>query len=195
MKVIGITGGVGSGKSRVLEFLETEFPAVICQADHVAWKLQEPGQECYQEIVKAFGTEIVNTDGTINRKVLGAIVFSDKEQLKKLNKIMHPAVKEYICQWIEDEKCKETSYFFLEAALLLEENYQEICDEIWYIYAQEDVRCQRLIENRAYSEEKIKAIMKNQLSDEDFRKHCTVILDNSHDFEMTCAQIRERMSK
>lgn len=195
MKVIGITGGVGSGKSRVLAFLETEFSAVICQADHMAWKLQEPGQVCYREIVQCFGTDILNADETINRSALGAIVFADRERLHVLNQIMHPAVKEYIIQWIREEKRKNTAYFFLEAALLLEENYQEICDQIWYIYSREDVRCKRLSENRGYSEEKIKAIMKTQLNDDEFRNACDVIIDNSGDFESTCAQIRNRMSE
>lgn len=195
MKVIGITGGVGSGKSRVLEFLETEFSAVICQADHVAWKLQEPGQVCYREIAQCFGTDILNADETINRSALGAIVFADRERLNALNRIMHPAVKEYICKWIKEEANKGTTYFFIEAALLLEENYQEICDEVWYIYSHEDVRSKRLMENRAYSEEKIKAIMETQLKDSDFRKQCDVVIDNSGDFESTCVQIRHRMSK
>jgi len=195
MKVIGITGGVGSGKSRVLDFLKTEYEAIICQADHVAWKLQEPGQACYNEILKTFGADILNEDKTINRSALGAIVFADREQLDKLNQIMHPAVKVYISQWIEEEAKKNTAYFFLEAALLLEENYQEICDEIWYIYSREDVRHQRLMENRGYSEAKIKSIMATQLKDEDFRSKCDVVIDNSDDFAFTCTQIRNRMSE
>ena len=195
MKVIGVTGGVGSGKSRVLEFLTTEYSATLCQADHVAWKLQEPGQACYKEIVKVFGEDILNEDHTINRSALGSIVFADREQLDVLNHIMHPAVKEYIIQWIQEETRKNTAYFFLEAALLLEENYQEICDEIWYIYSHEDVRCKRLSDSRGYSDEKIKAIMKTQLNDDEFRNACDVIIDNSGDFESTCTQIRNRMSK
>ena len=195
MKVIGITGGVGSGKSRVLSYIEAQYDAVICQADHVAWGLQEPGQTCYLEIVKTFGTEILDEDKTINRGKLGQIVFGNSEKLQLLNQIMHPAVKSYIMNWIASERENETAYFFLEAALLLEEHYNQICDELWYIYADEDVRRIRLKESRQYSDEKIKAIMNAQLPETTFREHCQFVIDNSGDFGHTCYQIEERMKR
>lgn len=195
MRIIGITGGVGSGKSRVLAYLEERFSAVICQADHVAWKLQEPGQICYKEIVNEFGKEILNQDLSINRGKLGQIVFSDEAKLQRLNQIMHPAVKTYIVQLVEAEKKRGTAYFVLEAALLLEDHYDKMCDELWYIYADEQVRRQRLIENRQYSDEKIDAIMKSQLSEVSFRKQCQIVIDNSGDFDDTCYQIEKAMKQ
>ena len=96
MKIIGITGGVGSGKSRVLSYMETKYSAVICQADHVAWKLQEPGQKCYAQIVAYFGENILEEDGTINRGKLGQIVFNDKEKLDILQSIITNKVVENI---------------------------------------------------------------------------------------------------
>ena len=134
MKIIGITGGVGTGKSKVLAYMEEQFKAVVCQADHVAWELQRPGEICYKQIINEFGEHILNQDKTINRPLLGSIVFSDALALQKLNQIMHPAVKMYILQKIEEEKTKHTTCFVIEAALLLETHYDEICDEIWYIY-------------------------------------------------------------
>ena len=104
MKVIGITGGVGSGKSRVLSYLEEKHHAVICQADQVAWELQKPGQKCYLQIVEHFGTGILNDDKTIDRKVLGQIVFENNAKLQVLNAIMHPAVKSEIQKCILMEK-------------------------------------------------------------------------------------------
>lgn len=193
MNVIGITGGIGSGKSRVLAYLEEQFSAVVCQADHVAWELQKPGQNCYQEIVHEFGKEILNEDATINRSKLGKIVFADDKKLQKLNQIMHPAVKEYIVSLLEDEKKKGTNCFVIEAALLLEDNYAQICDEIWYIYADEQVRRQRLKENRQYDDDKISTIMHNQLSEVSFREQCKVVIDNSGDFSDTCNQIKKAM--
>lgn len=191
MKMIGITGGVGSGKSRVLSFLEETYDAVVCQADQVAWKLQEPGEKCYQEIVEHFGTGILNEDGTINRKALGKIVFGDEAQLLVLNAIMHPAVKNEIRNQIQKEAEKNVNLFVLEAALLIEEHYDEICDELWYIYTDEEVRRQRLKESRQYSDEKIDAIMASQLSEEVFRTACQRVIENSGTFEETCAQIND----
>lgn len=189
MKIIGITGGVGSGKSRVLSFLEDVFDIVVCQADHVAWKLQEPGQKCYNDIVEHFGSRILNKDGTINRGRLGQVVFNDSDELYVLNQIMHPAVKEFIRKSIEQEREKGTKCFVLEAALLLEEDYKEICDELWYIYADENTRRMRLKESRAYSDEKINAIMASQLPEEIFREQCQVVIDNCGNFDDTCNQI------
>lgn len=193
MKIIGITGGVGSGKSRVLSYMEEKFDAVICQADHVAWELQDPEQKCYAQIVKHFGKDILNDDGTINRKKLGQIVFNDNEQLLVLNGIMHPAVKETIVQMIRSEQEKGTDYFVLEAALLLEDGYSQICDELWYIYTDEDTRRLRLKESRTYSDEKIDAIMASQLPEEVFRRECQILIDNSGDFEDTCYQVDKVM--
>lgn len=194
MKIIGITGGVGSGKSRVLSYMETKYNAVICQADHVAWKLQEQGQKCYTQIVSCFGESILNEDGTINRGKLGRIVFADTEKLFILNQIMHPAVKEYIVEWIQRERKNQTTYFIIEAALLLEENYNQICDEMWYIYCDENIRRDRLKSSRGYTDEKIDAIMSSQLSEDIFRKECHVLIDNSADFEDTCYQIEKAMN-
>lgn len=193
MKIIGITGGVGSGKSRVLSYFETKYNALICQADHVAWKLQEPGQKCHAEIVRCFGDGILNEDQTINRGRLGQIVFSDNEKLLQLNQIMHPAVKEYIVELIQKEEKNGTIYFILEAALLLEEHYNLVCDELWYIYCDADVRRKRLKENRNYSDEKIDSIMASQLPEQVFRKECQIMIDNSGDFEDTCYQIDQAM--
>lgn len=191
MKIIGITGGVGSGKSQVLSFMEERFQAVICQADHVAWDVQRPGEKCYQEILAHFGTEILNDDFTINRKALGQIVFHDETELLKLNAITHPAVKKEIKRRIEKENAKGTDLFVLEAALLIEEHYDEICDELWYIYTDEQIRRVRLRKSRQYSDEKIDAIMASQLPEEVFRRNCQRVINNSGTFERTCMQIEE----
>lgn len=195
MKVIGITGGVGSGKSRVLSYLEEKHHVVICQADQVAWELQKPGQICHMEIVEHFGTCILNNDKTIDRKSLGQIVFGNDAQLQVLNAIMHPAVKSEIQKCILKEEENGAKLFFLEAALLIEEHYDEICDELWYIYTSDPIRRQRLKDSRQYSDEKIDAIMASQLSEERFKAACKVIIDNSGIFEDTCAKLDDAIEK
>ena len=195
MKIIGVTGGVGSGKSQVLAYLEKHFGAVVCQADHVAWDLQKPGAKGYLDIVKHFGTKVLNEDETINRKKLGEIVFGNPEELLVLNQIMHPAVKEEIKDIIRLEEEKGTRYFVLEAALLLEEAYNQICDEIWYIYSNETVRRQRLKESRMYTDEKIDAILASQMSECEFREQCHIVIDNNGEFSDTCEQINQIMGE
>lgn len=191
MKIIGITGGVGSGKSLVLSYMEQRFGAIICQADHVAWELQKPGEECYQKIVAHFGKEILNEDLTINRKTLGKIVFSDEGELLYLNRITHPAVKIEIQKQIARARKTGAGLFVLEAALLIEEHYDEICDELWYIYTDRKIRRERLKVSRGYRDEKIDAIMASQLSDKVFVEKCQRVIYNSGEFEETKKQLEE----
>lgn len=195
MKIIGITGGVGSGKSRVLSYMEEKFHASVCQADHAAWELQKPGNSCYGQIVSRFGKTILKEDGTIDRSALGKIVFENGELLEELNSIMHPAVKEEILERIDEEQKRGTRLFVLEAALLLEAGYVSFCDEVWYIYVDETIRRQRLIYDRGYTEKKISAVMSAQLSDVSFREQCQVVIDNSGDFKDTCYQIDKALGE
>lgn len=195
MKVLGITGGVGAGKSTVLAYLRERHGARVIQADEVGRLLQEPGQECYDRIVEAFGREILQEgrggQPPLDRAKLAAAVFSDDEKLARLNAIVHPAVKAYIIEEIEKEKQSGRAPFcVIEAALLLEDRYDLICDEIWYIYTETSVRVHRLAESRGYSEEKSRQIMGNQLADEEYRAKCNFVIDNSADFvENTYEQI------
>ena len=163
MKVLGITGGIGAGKSTVLDFLEKKYKARVIQADKVAFDLQQPGCECYDRIVTRFGADILREDRTIDRAKLGALVFSDAAKLADLNEIVHPSVKEWIQNEISFEKQQGcVPFLVIEAALLLEDRYDLICDEIWYIYASERVRTERLMKNRGYTEEKARQIMQSQ---------------------------------
>lgn len=193
MKILGITGGVGAGKSTILSYLADRYHARVIQADEVGKLLQEPGQSCYQQIIASFGDGILQEDGAIDRARLAAVVFADEQKLKQLNGIVHPAVKAYIIEETEKEKRKkEVPFCVIEAALLLEDHYDQICDEIWYIYTEVPVRMKRLADSRGYSEEKSRQIMANQLSDEEYREKCQFVIDNSSDFvENTFKQINE----
>lgn len=112
MRKIGITGGIGSGKSKVLDFLSVVRGAVICQSDLVAHQVQLPGEKCYQKVVETFGKEILNPDGTIDRKILGRIVFDQPEKLQKLNAIVHPAVNEKSGRKCRRRRKREKSFLF-----------------------------------------------------------------------------------
>lgn len=196
MKVIGITGGVGAGKSAILGYLKEEYGAVVIEADKVGHLLMEPGKTCYDSIVEKFGKSILNEDQTINRGKLGGIVFADSKLLDVLNKIIHPGVKSYIISEIEKEKiAAKTRYFVVEAALLLEDHYDVICDELWYIHTDEAVREKRLKETRGYDDEKIAGIMANQKTPEEFRSACQVVIDNSGNLSDTYRQIEKQLGR
>ncbi len=193
MKIIGITGGIGCGKSSVLDFIKVNYSSYIVETDRLAHSLQQKGSACYNMIVAAFNEEILDKDGIIDRKKLGSIVFNDENKRNILNSIVHPAVTEEIIGLI-DRYSKSADIFIIEAALLLESGIDKLCDEVWYIYTNEEKRRNRLIESRGYSDEKITAIMQTQLSEEIFFKSCSVVIDNNMSLENTFKQIREELS-
>ena len=179
MKIIGITGGIGSGKSVVLNMLYDKYDAKIVEADKVAHMLQEPGQTVYNRIVECFGNVILSEDGSIDRIKLGKLVMNDEEKLEQLNHLVHPAVKEYILSDIEENRKTMTKLYVIEAALLIQGGYKEICDEMWYIKADIDTRIRRLIQSRGYSEDRALQVIKNQPDESFYIENSDIILDNS----------------
>ena len=185
--VLGITGGVGSGKSTVLDILEQNYGATIIQADLVAKELMEPGQASYLAIVREFGEEILMPDRTIDRGKLAAIVFADEEKRLLLNSLTHPLV--------EDETKKRIAasegLIVLEAALPKEAGFKRLCDSVWYIYVPEEIRIERLMASRNYTREKCLQIMASQLSEEEFREYADVVIENGGSQSETAEQIAE----
>lgn len=190
MIVIGITGGVGCGKSRVLDYIGKHVNCRILLADEVAHLLKEPGTKCHRQLVELLGSTILEEDGTIHREKMAEMIFCDEALLSRVNEIIHPAVKDYILREIDKgHRFKETDAFFLEAALLIESGYVPYLDELWYIYSEKEVRKKRLQEGRGYTARKTEMIMEKQLDDEEFRRHAQVIIDNSRTFTDTCRQL------
>lgn len=189
MITIGITGGVGAGKSEILKFLEKTYDGKVLKADEIAHFLEKKGQSCYNKLVLAFGNQILAEDGEIDKAAFAKVIFSEGKNLNLVNSIVHPEVKKYILQTIEEERERGSQFLFLEAALLLEDGYDQILDEIWYIYASETTRAERLRKSRGYSDEKIAEILRNQLSEEEFREKCKFVIDNNSSVAETTAQI------
>ena len=190
MKIIGITGGVGSGKSEILNILKNDYQAKVIQSDHVAHELMVPGSKSYDASVQAFGNEILNEDQTINRQILGEIVFRDETKLSLLNSITHKNVDEEILSRIDQfEKEEPEGLLVIESALLVGAGYEKRFDQLWYIYTREEVRYERLKASRGYSDEKIKQMIEKQQKEEEFKSMASNIIDNSGDLEDTKAQI------
>lgn len=189
MKIIGITGGVGAGKTEVLEYLNNKYGASICQTDKVAKKLQKKGGICYDAIVEHFGRDILNEKEELDREKLSDIVFSNPEELDVLNRIVHPAVKDEVDRIVQHEKRKNTNLLIIESAILIEANYSDMCDELWFIYVEDSARRNRLYYSRGYDNKKIDEIIKAQLPKEQFLKNCDRVIDNSGVFAETMLQL------
>lgn len=196
MKVIGITGGVGAGKSALLSYIAEKYHCRILLADEIAHKVKEPGQACYEELVRLLSPEILNEDGTIHKGKMAARIFESEDLLREVNSLIHPAVKKMILDEIAAAHAEEKiDFLFVEAALLIEDGYLDIVDEMWYIYAREEIRRGRLKESRNYSDEKIDAIMNSQLREEEFRKYCSVVIDNSEGLPAAFHQIDKKLGE
>lgn len=179
MQVIGLTGGVGCGKSTILKLIQENCNCRVLITDEISREQMEPGKAAYRKVVGEFGPEIVCRDGTVDRKKLAEIVFADPEKLKKLNELTHPPVTEYVLSVVEQERKQELHEILLiETALLIEGGYDSFCDQVWYVYAPKEHRKRRLMESRGYSEEKIEDIFGRQRSEEEFRKVATAVIDN-----------------
>lgn len=197
MKFIGLTGGVGAGKTTVLKAMKQMQRVRILIADEIAHEQMEPGTKCYKQLHEVFGDcDIWRADGSIHRPKLAELLFSDEEKRRMLNGIVHPAVKEYILGEVEKERQKGyVAYVILEAALLIEDHYDTLCDELWYVYASEEIRKKRLMADRGYSEQKVAQIFGAQLSDETYRKYCTVVINNDRDEQYVLQQLKLYMSE
>jgi len=192
MKVIGITGGIGSGKSLVANLLKDNYGAHILNTDRIAKEQMEVGGASYELVVDFFGKEILSEDKTINRSKLAEIVFHDKDKLLKLNELTHPKVLAEVQEEILSLKRQgNIPYLIIETALMIESGYDATCDEVWYVYASEEDRRKRLKEDRDYSDEKINSIFASQSSAVAFRKKFNKVIENTGDIGSLKQQVEK----
>lgn len=182
--VIGLTGGVGCGKSTVMDYLKKGYHAYIIESDKVAKEIMNPGNKVYDEIVKAF-PEVMDA-GEIDRNKLAQIVFADKDNLLRLNAITHPGtINEILCRI----KQAENDIIVVESAILLGSGLENYCDELWFVYCDLETRIERLMLGRGYSREKCISIINSQPSDEEYNRFADEYIDNSHSENDTKEQI------
>lgn len=191
MKIIGITGGVGAGKSTILDYLSRKHNAYVIQADKVGHLVMEPGGLCYEQVIALFGRQIIKNDKTIDRRRVSDVVFGNELMRQSLDEIIHPAVKAYILEEIKKQKQAGCRLLIIEAALLLEEHYEEFCDAVWYVHTDEEIRIQRLMDSRGYTRAKAESIIARQASEEFFREHADYVITNNGNLKMTWEQIEE----
>ena len=195
MYTIGLTGGIGTGKSTVSNYLR-EKGCLIIDADALSRKMTEKGQPALEEIAKVFGTHLINDDGNLDRQALGNIVFNDKEKLDILQSIITDKVVEYINHMLL--KFKEDDFkgiVVIDAPLLFECGMEDIADENWLVYASLDVRMERIAKRDGLSEEQILSRINNQMSQEEKEKLSDVILDNSNTLEELYTQIDTQLER
>ena len=189
MRTIGLTGGIGSGKSTVTNIL-AEQGAPVIDADKVGHAIYEPGGPAYADMIAAFGEGILAPDRTIDRRRLGPIVFADPAALKRLNSIVHPKMFQRMREMVAAMRAAgETKPIVVEAAVLVEANWQPLCDEIWLVVTSQQRVIERVERDRGLKPEQTEARIRAQLSDDERRRHATLVITNDGTLDELRSQV------
>jgi dephospho-CoA kinase len=192
---VGLTGGIGTGKSTVGTMF-VELGCHLIDADRITHQLLQPRKPVYNAVVEAFGERILASDGTINRKVLGDIVFNDPEARAKLNGLVHPAVIQRQRDWLNEMEAKDPgSVSIVDAALMIEVGTYKYYDKVIVVTCTPEAQKQRLRARSGLSEEQIEARIRSQMPLEEKAKYADFVIDNSRGFSHTRSQVEEVNSK
>lgn len=195
MEIIGLTGGIGTGKSTVSNYLRDHNFAIV-DADLISRQVVEPGKPLLKELEDAFGSEIINDDGSLDRKGLAAIVFNDVEQRKLMDSIMHKEILAEMRRCMEDYQQQGIHQgIIIDAPLLFEIGLEKWCGQVWLVTADMDVRIQRVCARDNAKPEEVEARIRNQMSDDEKRKLSDEILDNSGTLESLYIQIADLLTE
>ena len=192
--VIGVFGGAGSGKSAVLRILKNKYKAYVLEADKIAHSLYRKHQPGYEAVKRICGKGILDENREIDRKKLGAILFSDRKKMEEVNAAIHPMVDHKTRMLSENYFARKKRGILVYEAALLPGSY-DFFDSVWYVYTSEPVRRQRLKETRGYSDEKIDSVLMNQPSEQEFFDAADIVIDNNKSREELEKEIAAAMKK
>ena len=190
MKIVGLTGGISSGKSTVSSYLK-QLKIPVIDADEVARKVVEPNSQGAREIRKVFGNDVFEENGSLNRQKLGSLIFSNAENRQKLDDLLQPLIKIMILDEIEEYRQKGENMIVLDLPLLFEKQYEELCEEIIVVYIPKELQLERLMRRNQYTKQEALSRIDSQLSIEEKRKRATVLLDNRGTIQQLYHQVEQ----
>lgn len=188
-RIIALTGGAGSGKSRILEVLKEKYGAAVLQTDLVAKELEEPGKPGYEALVKEFGDQILDGTGRLCKEAMVRLVFGDDKARDRINSLIHPLVWKFVYGW-----CRQEGEVAVVESALLPENPQIYFTEVWYVHTSRDNRIQRMMDSRGYSRERCCQMIEGQPSEDEYRLQADYVIDNNGTEEIY-SQIQNLMEK
>ena len=194
MKIIGLTGGIASGKSTVSAYLKRKNIPVI-DADIESKRVLDVGNDAYYDVIREFSDSILNEDKTVNRKKLAEIVFKDKKLVEKLNSIIHPRVIERTNSMLEELRRKNVPIAVVDAPLLIEAGMQKITDEVWVVYTPYEIQIARALLRDNSTREQVVNKIKNQAPFEEKAKYADKIIRNDGTIEELYAQVDKILSE
>lgn len=190
MRIIGLTGGVGAGKSTVLGLLRERHHAYVIEADAVGRRLMKKGGITYVKILEAFGTDMLDADGEIHKGRLAAAAFGTEEATQRLNACTHPYIREAIAEEIiQAERTGAYELLVLEAAILAQGGLAQLCDAIWYVSVPQEVRIQRIMDSRGYTLERAADVIARQPSEAEYLALADAVIHNHGSLDETAAQV------
>ena len=189
-RIIALTGGAGSGKSRILEVLKEKYGAAVLQTDLVAKELEEPGKPGYEALVKEFGDQILDGTGRLCKEAMVRLVFGDDKARDRINSLIHPLVWKFVYGW-----CRQEGEVAVVESALLPENPQIYFTEVWYVHTSRDNRIQRMMDSRGYSRERCCQMIEGQPSEDEYRFQADYVIDNNGTEEEIYSQIQNLMEK
>ena len=194
MTIIGLTGGIASGKSTLSRYAR-DLGMHVIDADRLGHKAYEPQTECFEAVVKEFGDDVVASDGTIDRKILGSKVFSEGSSLERLTDIVWPAIRQMAQDEIESVLAQSPNLdIMLEAAVLIEAGWQDFVDEVWVMTVDEETAIERSIHRDGFDRSAVKARIESQLPNEERVKNADVVIDNSGSEDSLQTRIRDEFA-
>ncbi|MCH7811523.1 MAG: dephospho-CoA kinase [Chloroflexi bacterium] len=194
MRTIGVTGGIASGKSLATRQL-AERGTVVIDADKIGHEAYRSGTETFRQVVEAFGVEIVGANGEIDRKALGAKVFADPAERRRLEEIVWPAMRKMMEERLEELRAKDVEIVVLEAALLIEADWLSLVDEVWLVLASPETARRRLMERNGLTAEQAESRLRSQLTNEKRRAYATVVIENDGSLEELRRAVGEAWAK
>lgn len=192
--ILGVTGGIGSGKSTVSSILK-ELGAVVIDADVISREVVEPGKMALVELTQEFGKDILDDWGQLNRKELAARVFNDVNKLRILNSIVHKYVIQKIQQNVEEQLLKQTKIIVIDAPIPIKNGFLDLCDEVWTVFAQMEIRVERIMNRNGMTYEEAVSRIKSQVSDEEYLSIANKVINNDDDVTTLRQEVESQFKK
>ena len=193
MKIIGLTGGIASGKSTVADML-IQAGCIVVDCDKIAWQLAEPGQAIWQIYVDRYGAKVLNQDRTLNRQAVADIVFRDRQELDIINSLVHPLIKDRLLAEAEVARLRGAKVIFWDVPLLFETGFDKMTDEKWLVYVSPATQKARLINRNGYTEDEALRRINSQMSLAEKQKLADVVINNDGDIEALRRQVLEKVN-
>ena len=193
MKIIGLTGGIASGKSTVADML-IQAGCTVVDCDKIAWQLAEPGQAIWQIYVDRYEAKVLNQDRTLNRQAVADIVFRDRQELDIINSLVHPLIKDRLLAEAEVARQRGAKVIFWDVPLLFETGFDKMTDEKWLVYVSPATQKARLINRNGYTEDEALRRINSQMSLAEKQKLADVVINNDGDIEALRRQVLEKVN-